>query len=302
MAPDNYKVSFCITCKGRLDHLKQTLPQNLKNNADYPNTEFVILNYDSPDDLENWLKENYKAEIDSGKIRYAKYSPAPHFKFSHAKNMAHRVATGDILCNLDADNTTVPGFATWLNKEFTKNKDICIRPHANTTLAKRILTHADQGGFSGRIALHRDHFERLHGYDEKYIGWGEEDGNLGRRAESAGLKPVGVPYSMLGQVIPHSHERRLEHLDPASQLASQEIMDGRKKRSLLTKCAGRVSRYVRPPDPPPANVDGKLGCGKVQINFDEEKTLEPIAAMPSPMQVPPESAVDRLGARLGYSR
>ena len=110
----NLKISFCTTCKGRLEHLKQTLPANIEACKGYPNTEFVILDYDSRDGLEQWIKDNFQEEIKSGLVRYAKLDGATDFKMAHAKNMVHRLATGDVLCNVDADNFLASGTPEYL--------------------------------------------------------------------------------------------------------------------------------------------------------------------------------------------
>ncbi|KKL80749.1 hypothetical protein LCGC14_2001600, partial [marine sediment metagenome] len=50
-----YKISFCTTCMGRLYNLKETLPKNIEANGEYPNVEFVILDYNSSDGLGDWV-------------------------------------------------------------------------------------------------------------------------------------------------------------------------------------------------------------------------------------------------------
>lgn len=212
-----YKVSFCITCKGRLDHLKETLPKNLANNADYTNTEFVVLDYDSRDGLAKWMRDNYRDEITSGKIRYAHYIPAKYFKVSHAKNMAHRLATGDILCNLDADNVVPPGFAAWLDRTFNETPDALVRPSGNTVMRKVTGGGRTPSGARGRIAMSRESFYGLTGYDETYTGYGNEDNDLFRRAKQRGLKRVTVPEAMIGEAIEHSNERRVIEMAPEKQ-------------------------------------------------------------------------------------
>ena len=43
------------TCKGRLEHLKQTLPRWLAE----PNVFVTVVDYDCPDGTAAWVKENY---------------------------------------------------------------------------------------------------------------------------------------------------------------------------------------------------------------------------------------------------
>jgi len=45
------RVSFYTMCMGRLQHLRETLPRNL---ADSPNAEFVVFDYNLPDELAKW--------------------------------------------------------------------------------------------------------------------------------------------------------------------------------------------------------------------------------------------------------
>lgn len=54
------KLSFCTTCKGRTFHLKQTLPQNLKVVRQFSEVELIVLNYNSPDDLDEWIRMTFK--------------------------------------------------------------------------------------------------------------------------------------------------------------------------------------------------------------------------------------------------
>lgn len=49
-------IAFCTTCKGRSYHLRQTLPQNLAANADYPTVKFIILDYEDQDGLDGKIQ------------------------------------------------------------------------------------------------------------------------------------------------------------------------------------------------------------------------------------------------------
>lgn len=53
----SYKISFCTTCMDRLYHLKESLPINLINNSSYANIEFVVLNYNSKDEIDTWMEK-----------------------------------------------------------------------------------------------------------------------------------------------------------------------------------------------------------------------------------------------------
>ena len=40
-------IAFCVTCKGRVQHLERTLPRNLARNPD-PNAKFIVVSTTTP--------------------------------------------------------------------------------------------------------------------------------------------------------------------------------------------------------------------------------------------------------------
>ena len=125
--PDkNYNIAICTTCMGRTYDLKQTLPINILDNSDYKNCVFVVLNYNSKDDLDEFMKDRMLPYIKSGKVLYVHTTQHPHFQMSHAKNVAMKAAfllskkyTGldiEFANNVDADNFTGYRHVSVLNK------------------------------------------------------------------------------------------------------------------------------------------------------------------------------------------
>ncbi len=66
----HYKISICTTCMDRLAQLKETYIKNIEDNINYPNLEFVLLNYNSKDDLDTWAISDLKPYIDKGIVNY----------------------------------------------------------------------------------------------------------------------------------------------------------------------------------------------------------------------------------------
>src|SRR6187402_1563632 len=99
-------ISFCTVCMNRLHHLSQTLPVNLEANRDFPEVEFVLLDYNSSDGLEDYMQTNYGELIRTGRISFFRTVEHAWFRRSHSRNIAFRLAKGDIVCNIDADNYT----------------------------------------------------------------------------------------------------------------------------------------------------------------------------------------------------
>lgn len=245
---------------------------------DNPDVEFVVLDYDCPSGTGDWVMRTFAAEINSGRLRYARHEPAPYFKMAHAKNMAHRVATGDILCNLDADNFIAPNFSRWLVDRFSLDPQIFIFSRAVTLsrdfeqkiiwrlLGIKLPTH----GLAGRIAISRRAFAELGGYDESYSAHGGDDLDFGLRARDLGLKAIRFPRNRWGSVIAHSDETRLAALSPADQAVSKQQLTVNTSRVVklatdFIKDAKRISRRSV------ARVnDGNVGCGMIRMNFDDQ--------------------------------
>ena len=68
-------ISFCTTIMNRTDDLKETLPKNIEDNLDYPNLEFLILDYNSTgnefDNLYRFLSQSRFIDMmKTGKLSY----------------------------------------------------------------------------------------------------------------------------------------------------------------------------------------------------------------------------------------
>lgn len=170
-----YKISLCTTCMGRLHDLKDTLPVNIKTNKDYQNLEFVILNYNSPDGLDNWMRDNMSEHIESGKVVYYKTELPQHYSMTKSRNLAFKLASGDIVNNVDADNFVNEGFARYVNVLANQQTEKAI-----FAKGKRMLR--------GRLGFWKKEFmEILRGYDESIEHYGHDDHDLMNRAWLAGF-------------------------------------------------------------------------------------------------------------------
>jgi glycosyltransferase involved in cell wall biosynthesis len=174
-----YRISICTTCMGRLQDLQQTLPINIEDNGDYDNVEFVLLDYNSNDGLEAWVRRSMGQHIRSGRLVYYKTNEPEFYSMSHSRNVAFALAGGDIVANVDADNWTRRGFAAHLNR-----------------LANECPEHAvfvkSRQRMHGRIAFFKHEWELLGGYDEQFEGYGYDDIDLLCRALALGFKLVRV--------------------------------------------------------------------------------------------------------------
>jgi hypothetical protein len=247
-------IVFCVTCKNRAQHLKQTLPQNLAHN---PRSRFVVLDYNTQDDLIEYLAAYHQADINDGRLVVYTHFDEPVFRMAHAKNMAHRCGIlegGDILVNVDADNMTGPGMESWIAEN--------IAPGAFLfgNMVKGQMTR----GISGRIAVSDRAFLKVGGYDEeKFNGWGSDDKDFVIRLKMAGYEGVAIADRHL-LAIPHNDKIRFKEYP---HLANKDD-------SFFAVNKGTVGRAV-------VN-DGAFGCGVVYRNFDLD---HPIRLGPLPTRI-----------------
>jgi hypothetical protein len=200
---------------GRLHHLSHTLPANLANTSSYADREFIILNYGSKDGLHEWVRDNLKPWIDQGIVKYFRTKEPQYFVATHAKNIAHRQATGDILCNLDADNYLIQGYPEYLAETLVREPCVVAAPSADMF---------GKPGSCGKIAVLRDHFYSVNGYDEgQNLGWGWDDTNFQFRVRMHNnLKLIGSDKKW-SLVIEHSNEERGRNFRDTDVVKTQDI-------------------------------------------------------------------------------
>ena len=189
-------LSFCTTCMGRLHHLRKTLPENLQLVDRLDGVNIVLINYSSPDGIDDWVRSEMGKYVDRGKLEYYRVSGYKLFHMSHAKNLSHLLG-GGIVCNLDADNFIGDGFPEYLLERFQERGVFTKSPSC-------------RGGLAGKIAFRKEDFVALGGYDEAMkSGWGYEDVDLRRRASATGLRQVTFPKNAGWlRAIDHSTEER----------------------------------------------------------------------------------------------
>lgn len=198
------KISFCTVCMNRIHHLQQTLPQNIADNLNYTNVEFVVLDYNSSDGLEEWIKEEMSEHINSGILKYYKTTEPEYFDRSHSRNVLFKLATGDVICNLDADNYTGNGFASYINDIFSTQENIYLV--ADTKKRFYFLRNA-----FGRFCVKKSDVMSLRGLDEKMKSYGSETVDFYERLEMAGKKEVIIENTHYLKTISHGDEERISN-------------------------------------------------------------------------------------------
>ena len=207
MSSARYKISFCIVCMNRLHQLKETLLTNISDNSDYKNLEFILLDYNSGDGLERWVKEHLTGFISSGLLVYYRTYEPEKFNHSHSKNMAFNLATGDIVCNINADHYTGPGFAAYVNNCFSN------KPGSVLTTIDYYNIRADYKparDLYGKVCVKKSDFLKAGGFDEQMVNYGFEDWDFVNRLELAGLNRVFIDDPSFLKFTVHDQAERYQ--------------------------------------------------------------------------------------------
>lgn len=205
MLPKKYKISFCIVCMNRLHQLKETLLQNIKDNEDYDNIEFIVLDYHSQDKMEEWIRENMMEYILDGKMTYYQTVEPTVFSHSHSKNIAFKLAGGDIVCNINADHYAGAGFARYINQAFMENNNIVLTTIDFHKTRKDYFPAKD---VFGRVCVKKSDFLKIQGFDERMNRYGFEDWDFVNRLELIGVERVFIEDFSFLRFISHEEGER----------------------------------------------------------------------------------------------
>ena len=158
-------ISVVITCKGRLEHLRQTLPLLARNLAD---AEIILVDYDCPEACGDWAEANVPG------VLVVRVKNRPVFNLAKARNLGIARASAPWLLLADADvlfNTPLPASI------------------APMTMAPAILLPDPRPAeLYGTVLVPRADTLAVGAYDETFEGWGAEDEDFLMRLELRGLE------------------------------------------------------------------------------------------------------------------
>lgn len=240
------KISFCTTCMNRLFHLKETYLRSI-NNTSYKNKEFILLNYGSEDDIDQWVQENLNYYIKNNLVKYYKTSEPKYWFAAHAKNIAHKLASGDVLVNLDCDNILLENYCEYLVESFQEEVIVASDPCDNN----------GNLGTCGLIASKKEHFYSVNGYDEEFnVGWGMDDTNYQYRCRMKNNLKLVVQDKKFNCCISHNNEIRTKNCKNKNIIETKNISEQNLYKIAIEK------DYI-------ANKNKEWGKANLLKNFNE---------------------------------
>ena len=181
-----HRFTIVTTCKGRLDHLRQTLPQFVKQN----NVQVVVVDYSCPERTGDWVRQNFP-EVSLVEVKGEEY-----FRANHARNAGAARASASHLIFLDAD--------TLVSDDFVPRVEQALA--AGIFLRFRLPRRND---LNGACVVHAEAFHAVGGYDEVIEGYGGEEQELYWRLRRQGMKMHHLPAEGLCQPIAHDNQSRI---------------------------------------------------------------------------------------------
>jgi len=175
-------ISLITTCKGRLTHLKQSLPAFAQSGAE----QIIVVDYACPDHTQDWVRDNFP------EVTIVALTDRPYFNPSDARNSGARSASGDYLLFLDAD--------VLIGRRFVR------RLPASPPKLVRFVIQPNGRGIAGSCFVERAAFNKVGGYDTFLgEGYGYEDFDLYRRLDAT----EGMVVDMTGDITVLDHDDRL---------------------------------------------------------------------------------------------
>jgi hypothetical protein len=183
------RLSIVTTCKGRLHHLRQSLPTFLAQ----PDCEVIVVDFDCPDDTAGVVAREFPA------ARVVKVENEPYFDIARARNAGADVATGEWLAIIDADILIIPDFHTRLAPEMKPGRFFRFFPQRRGTslFGTCVMRHAD--------------YRKVGRYDEAMQGYGADDQEMYFRLGLSGLEAVPLAFDLVARVIEHDTAARIKY-------------------------------------------------------------------------------------------
>lgn len=196
------KLTFVMALMNRKHQIEETLIKNLEDNwEDRENVEFVLMDVSSKDGFREWLQEqDLNKYTKSGYLRCFETDVIDTWHASIGKNTAAHQAHGRIIVTLDCDNFTGFRGGNFVIQHFEKHNYNCVMHQFDWN---------PKNGNFGRIALTKNKFDKIGGYDQSLLPMGYQDWDIIKRAEAIGCEYINPTDAGYNQAITNEGGKEL---------------------------------------------------------------------------------------------
>jgi hypothetical protein len=194
-------VSIITTCKGRLEHLKQSLSQMVAQGSN----EVIVVDYSCPEGTGKFVRANFPA------VRVVPVNGQTHFSNWKARNAGAAVAKSDLLVFVDADTILADGAVDALSSSLPEGAYGFFPLKTSHTFnpdGPRLASNQ----LKGFHVIPSAAFRKVGGYDEVFEGYAAgADTDLEQRLGAIRLTRHALDPSIIDSVIQHDTLSRMKH-------------------------------------------------------------------------------------------
>jgi hypothetical protein len=215
--------SIITTCKGRLDHLKRSLPRMVENGA-----EVIVVDYSCPEGTADYVEQNFPS------VRVVRVEGEEGFSNWKARNRGAEAASSNVLVFCDADTILAEDAVEVISATLPPRTFGFFSRNATLRFNKSRIRIGDNQ-LRGFVVVPAQVFRALGGYDEVLEGYAAGgDTDLEDRLALRGIQRFELGDGIVEDVIEHDHETRFTyHRDPISISYAAGILYRRAKLALL---------------------------------------------------------------------
>lgn len=192
------ELTYVTTCKGRLQHLKQTLPRVVAQGLE----NIIVVDFDCPDGTAKWVNENFPS------VRVIKIENQPKFLHARTRNIGGYAANTRWIAFFDAD--------ALLEETFFQKVAETIQPGYYYT------PNNPDGNTWGSCFVEKSNFELVGGYDEAVDHWGGVDIAFYNLLNFVGVFGANYDGSLIS-AIKHDDGKRMEFTTEQSVEFAQQM-------------------------------------------------------------------------------
>jgi glycosyltransferase involved in cell wall biosynthesis len=194
------ELTYVTTCKGRLHHLKQSLPvvvaQGLEN--------IIVVDFDCPDGTAQWVRENFPS------VQVIKIEGQPKFLHSRSHNIGGNAVKTPWIAFFDADAVVNPQF-------FEKVTPI-LKP------GFYYIPNNPDGTTWGSCLVEKSSFQLAGGYDEAVANWGGVDMAFYNLLNFVGIKSATYDGNLISSIKHDDTQRTQFTIEQSVEFALQMSM------------------------------------------------------------------------------
>lgn len=194
----NALVHLITITKGRLHHLRQTLPAMLAQECDF-DYRVVVIDYGSPDGEFDWCIGSLGDTTRSVLIARV-LDDTEEFSRSRSRNIGGNLAVEGFVAFVDVDALLSPHWLESAVRPLWQGKAAITTPDWS-----RSITPGEKG--LGLCAVKAETFHAVRGFDEALRGWGYEDNDFWLRCQTFG--PAAHSDGAQVQILAHELEQRV---------------------------------------------------------------------------------------------